>query len=167
MAVQNFLGQESIRSRSFHDRQPTDENDCEQDGCRHGDPLPKELRNYLHEWATVTVPVRWEGHCNSHSDGGPWLDSNEFNSFARFVRDYLLTENVFNGLTGRLAPVVNLKTPVTYPVDGVSHFDLLRDNLRMTGLHLRLACGFVLRLPMLLARRLAASFAPRSDAERI
>jgi len=63
--------------------------------------------------------------------------------------------------------VVNLKTPVTYPVDGVSHFDLLRDNLRMTGLHLRLACGFVLRLPMLVARRLAASFAPRSDAERI
>jgi len=43
--------------------------------------------------------------------------------------------------------VVNLKTPVTYPVDGVSHFDLLRDNLRMAGLHLRLAPGFVLRLP--------------------
>jgi len=35
--------------------------------------------------------------------------------------------------------VVNLKTSVTYPVDGVSHFDLLRDNLRMAGLHLRLA----------------------------
>jgi glycosyltransferase involved in cell wall biosynthesis len=62
--------------------------------------------------------------------------------------------------------VVNLKTPVTYPVDGVSHFDLLHDNLRMTGLHLRLALGFIVRLPILLARRLAAPFAPRSDAER-
>jgi glycosyltransferase involved in cell wall biosynthesis len=62
--------------------------------------------------------------------------------------------------------VVNLKTPVTYPVDGVSHFDLLRDNLRMAGLHLRLAAGFVVRLPLLLARRLAAPFAPRRDAER-
>jgi glycosyltransferase involved in cell wall biosynthesis len=64
-------------------------------------------------------------------------------------------------------PVVNLKTPVTYPVDGVSHFDLLRDNLRMAGLHMRLAGGFVVRLPVLLARRIAASFAPRSDAERV
>jgi hypothetical protein len=62
--------------------------------------------------------------------------------------------------------VVNLKTPVTYPLDGVSHFDLLRDNLRMAGLHLRLAAGFVLRLPLLLARRLAAPFSTRSDAER-
>jgi len=49
--------------------------------------------------------------------------------------------------------VVNLKTAVTYPIDGVSHFDLLRDNLRMARLHLRLAAGFVLRLPVLLARR--------------
>jgi glycosyltransferase involved in cell wall biosynthesis len=58
--------------------------------------------------------------------------------------------------------VVNLKTPVTYPIDGVSHFDLLRDNLRMAGLHLRLAGGFLVRLPALLVRRLI----PRSDAER-
>lgn len=62
--------------------------------------------------------------------------------------------------------VVNLKTPVTYPVDGVSHFDMLRDNLRMTGLHLRLAAGFIVRLPLLIARRLAAPFHPRRDAER-
>ncbi len=32
-------------------------------------------------------------------------------------------------------PVVNLKTPVTYPADGVSHFRMLRDNLRMACLH--------------------------------
>ena len=50
-------------------------------------------------------------------------------------------------------PVVNLPTPVTYPADGVSHFRMLRDNLRMARLHLRLALGMLLRLPWLLARR--------------
>ncbi|MCS7101301.1 MAG: glycosyltransferase family 2 protein [Burkholderiaceae bacterium] len=63
-------------------------------------------------------------------------------------------------------PVVNLRTPVTYPADGVSHFDMLRDNLRMTALHVRLAAGFLVRLPRLLARRLAAPAAARRDAER-
>jgi hypothetical protein len=32
---------------------------------------------------------------------------------------------------------------------------MLRDNLRMTGLHLRLFAGMLLRLPRLLPRRLA------------
>lgn len=63
-------------------------------------------------------------------------------------------------------PVVNLPTPVTYPADGVSHFDLLHDNLRMIGLHLRLAVGFLWRLPLLAARRVAAPLFPRRDAER-
>ncbi len=52
-------------------------------------------------------------------------------------------------------PVVNLATPVTYPADGVSHFRLLRDNLRITGLHFRLFAGMLIRLPWLLPRRLA------------
>ena len=52
-------------------------------------------------------------------------------------------------------PVVNLKTPVTYPADGVSHFRMLRDNLRMAWLHLRLLAGMLVRLPRLLPRRLA------------
>ena len=52
-------------------------------------------------------------------------------------------------------PVVNLKTPVTYPADGVSHFRMLRDNLRMAWLHLRLLGGMLVRLPRLLPRRLA------------
>jgi glycosyltransferase involved in cell wall biosynthesis len=50
--------------------------------------------------------------------------------------------------------VVNVPTPVTYPADGVSHFRLLRDNARMTWLHLRLGCGMLIRLPWLLSRRL-------------
>lgn len=52
-------------------------------------------------------------------------------------------------------PVVNLPTPVTYPADGISNFRMLRDNLRMAALHLRLAAGMLVRLPWLLPRRLA------------
>ena len=52
-------------------------------------------------------------------------------------------------------PVVNLPTPVTYPADGVSHFRMLRDNLRITRLHFRLFAGMLIRLPRLLPRRLA------------
>ncbi|GAC1629728.1 MAG: hypothetical protein NVS9B10_21340 [Nevskia sp.] len=43
--------------------------------------------------------------------------------------------------------VVSVPTRVTYPSDGVSHFDLVRDNLRMIKLHLRLFGGMLLRLP--------------------
>ncbi len=50
--------------------------------------------------------------------------------------------------------VVNLPTPVTYPADGVSNYRMVRDNLRMAALHLRLLGGMLLRLPVLLPRRL-------------
>ena len=77
---------------------------------RHGDPLPRQLRNFLHEWATVAVPKRWEEFCNSHKEGEPWLDPTDVSSFTRYLRDYLLTEEVFDGLIDRLEPVVHLKT---------------------------------------------------------
>ena len=51
---------------------------------------------------------------------------------------------------------VNLPAPVRYysPEEGgVSHFRYLRDNALLTWMHLRLFAGFVLRLPVLLARR--------------
>ncbi len=51
--------------------------------------------------------------------------------------------------------VLQLPTRVTYPKDGVSHFDLWRDNLRISGMHARLFLGMLLRLPLLLARQLA------------
>jgi glycosyltransferase involved in cell wall biosynthesis len=38
---------------------------------------------------------------------------------------------------------------------GVSHFRYLRDNLLLTWMHMRLAAGFLMRLPLLLARRLS------------
>ena len=52
-------------------------------------------------------------------------------------------------------PVVNIPTPVTYPADGVSHFRMWRDNVRLAGLHFRLFAGMLVRLPRLLPRRLA------------
>ncbi len=85
--------------------------DCVDTQSRHrGDPLPKELRNLLHEWASAAVPKRWEEYCNSHADGGPWLDPNEMNALARFLRDYLLSDEVFEKLIARISPVVRLKT---------------------------------------------------------
>lgn len=45
-----------------------------------------------------------------------------------------------------------LPTRVRYPEDGVSHFRMLRDNLRMIWLHLRLFAGLWPRVPQLLQR---------------
>ena len=50
--------------------------------------------------------------------------------------------------------VLSLPTRVTYPSDGVSHFDLVKDNLRIAGMHTRLFLGMLLRSPRLLWRAL-------------
>lgn len=49
--------------------------------------------------------------------------------------------------------VINLPTRVTYPTDGVSHFDVLWDNVRISGMHTRLFFGMLWRLPRLLWRK--------------
>jgi glycosyltransferase involved in cell wall biosynthesis len=52
---------------------------------------------------------------------------------------------------------INLPAPVRYfkPEEGgVSHFNYWRDNALLTWMHLRLFLGFVLRLPLLAAKRL-------------
>lgn len=60
----------------------------------------------------------------------------------------------------RGVPLKQLPTRVTYPRDGVSHFDLLWDNVRLTGMQTRLCIGMLLRLPVLLWRKFARLFAP-------
>lgn len=52
-------------------------------------------------------------------------------------------------------PLRWLSTRVVYPLDGVSHFRLVRDNVLMVLLQLRLLLGMLVRLPRLLARRRA------------
>ncbi len=45
-----------------------------------------------------------------------------------------------------------LPTRVTYPLDGVSHFRMFKDNARMVALQMRLARGMVRRFPSLWRR---------------
>jgi len=49
--------------------------------------------------------------------------------------------------------IVNRPTRVIYPEDGISHFQPLSDNLRISWLHTRLFFGMLPRLPLLLARK--------------
>ena len=52
---------------------------------------------------------------------------------------------------------INIDAAVRYPdaaEGGVSHFKYVRDNLLLTWMHMRLVYGFVLRLPLLVARAL-------------
>jgi glycosyltransferase involved in cell wall biosynthesis len=52
---------------------------------------------------------------------------------------------------------INLPAPVQYfraEEGGVTHFNYLRDNVLLTWMHIRVFLGFLLRLPLLAARRL-------------
>jgi hypothetical protein len=55
----------------------------------------------------------------------------------------------------RGVPVRNQPTRVTYPQDGISHFRLWRDNVRISALHARLFVGMLWRSPLLLWRKFA------------
>ncbi|WP_227369940.1 glycosyltransferase family 2 protein [Halomonas sp. M20] len=50
-------------------------------------------------------------------------------------------------------PVANLPVRVRYPLDGVSHFNMWRDNALLAVMHGRLFCGMLRRLPRLLLKR--------------
>jgi len=53
---------------------------------------------------------------------------------------------------------LNVAAPVRYLTaaeGGVSHFRYGRDNVLLTWMHLRLMAGFIVRLPLLIARRIA------------
>ena len=57
-------------------------------------------------------------------------------------------------LVWRGVPVRNVPTRVIYPEDGLSHFHMLHDNVRITAMHTRLLLGMLPRSPRLLWRRL-------------
>lgn len=48
--------------------------------------------------------------------------------------------------------VINLPTEVQYPLDGVSHFDMLKDNLLISRKHAQLFFGMLWRFPKLMLR---------------
>lgn len=77
--------------------------------------------------------------------GQPWMRRFDFD-----------TEAVVRLAWRGVAPL-NVPAPVRYlrPEEGgVSHFNYLRDNVLLTWMHSRLVLEFLLRLPLLLARRL-------------
>lgn len=58
--------------------------------------------------------------------------------------------------------VIGMPTRVTYPLDGVSHFDVWRDNVRISSMHARLFVGMLWRAPYLIGRRIWRSWSRRS-----
>ncbi len=48
-------------------------------------------------------------------------------------------------------PVAHVDTPVIYRDDIPSHFDMFRDNVRITKMHLRLLLGMLIRIPTLMS----------------
>ena len=76
----------------------------------------------------------------------------------RWMRRFDFDAEAAVRLSWRGVPAVNLPAPVRYftrEQGGVSHFNYWRDNALLTSMYLRLLLGFVLRLPMLIARRSA------------
>ncbi|MFT4177707.1 MAG: glycosyltransferase family 2 protein [Luteolibacter sp.] len=72
-----------------------------------------------------------------------------------FARRFDFDPEVAVRLAWAGVPVLNHPTPVRYPSreeGGISQFRYLRDNILLTWMHLRLFCGFLVRLPMLAAR---------------
>jgi len=63
----------------------------------------------------------------------------------------------------RGTPVVNVPARVYYPKDGVSHFRLWQDNVRISWLHTRLFFGMLIRIPSLLRRRISTDSVKASD----
>jgi glycosyltransferase involved in cell wall biosynthesis len=77
---------------------------------------------------------------------------------SRWMRRFDFDAEAAVRLCWRGVPLVNLPAPVKYfrPEDGgVSHFNYWRDNVLLTSMYLRLLLGFLLRLPLLIARRMA------------
>ncbi|WP_457389411.1 glycosyltransferase family 2 protein [Roseateles sp. P5_E1] len=54
-------------------------------------------------------------------------------------------------------PVINQPTRVHYPVGGISHFRVWRDNVLISAMHTRLFFGMLWRAPLLLARKLRSN----------
>jgi glycosyltransferase involved in cell wall biosynthesis len=76
----------------------------------------------------------------------------------RWMRRFDFDAEAVVRLSWRGIPAINLPSPVRYfqPTEGgVSHFRYWRDNLLLTSMYLRLTLGWIVRIPLLVARRLA------------
>lgn len=76
----------------------------------------------------------------------------------RWMRRFDFDAEAVVRLSWRGLPVRNLPAPCRYfsaAEGGVSHFNYWRDNLLLTWMYTRLFLGFLVRLPVLVARRIA------------
>jgi glycosyltransferase involved in cell wall biosynthesis len=62
----------------------------------------------------------------------------------------ILVRLIWSGLTYAFYPV-----KVTYPSDGISNFNVVRDNVRISWVFTKLCCGMFLRSPLLLWRKIS------------
>jgi hypothetical protein len=79
---------------------------------------------------------------------------------SRWMRRFDFDPEAAVRLVWRGVPALNLPAPVRYlrPEEGgVSHFRYWRDNALLTWMHFRLMLGFLVRLPLLAARRFRSS----------
>jgi hypothetical protein len=71
--------------------------------------FPKHLQQFMHEWATSTAPQNWERYTSEHPEGGPWLGLDDMAQFARYLKDYMLSQHCFDDFNRQLFKVVGLK----------------------------------------------------------
>ncbi|WP_404685237.1 glycosyltransferase family 2 protein [Raoultella terrigena] len=62
-------------------------------------------------------------------------------------------------------PSYFVPTRVTYPPDGLSHFDAFKDNCRISWMHTRLFLGMLPRIPSLLLRRSPVHWAQQEEVK--
>lgn len=75
----------------------------------------------------------------------------------RWARRFDFEPEIAVRMAWRGVPVINIATPVRYiskQEGGVSQFKYGRDNVLLTGMHIRLLLGFLLRLPKLVLRKI-------------
>jgi len=78
----------------------------------------------------------------------------------RWMRRFDFDPEAVVRLRWQQVPVITQRAPVRYflPEEGgISHFRYVRDNALLTWMHTRLILAFLVRLPLLLARRLRSS----------
>lgn len=71
--------------------------------------FPRQVQDFLHEWATTQVGRNWEEYTGDHPEGGPWLASDDVTQLAKYMRDYLCSKSAFEEINRQMLKVVGLK----------------------------------------------------------
>jgi len=70
--------------------------------------FPQYLKTFLYNWAREGATERWRKYTETNRGGAPWLTTEDFGNFTRYLCDYLCCESVFSILTSRLLSVITL-----------------------------------------------------------